>query len=1614
MATAVALAIGSTGSAEAGPPITQIEYTILPPTGSTPKAAPFDSSAGAGDRIRITATSDRVLSEAPTISIYRGSYPRDWEAMRAGPDPNTWTYEHTVDAARYLWFRDAGAYTYSHDSRYKFQFQLKTYLDDAWVRYYNTDFGLPALLIDDRPPTVMYAGFTRPDTIHVRFSELIYSDLSTFDDDACTYYCSLESRIRNSIAINGLEYRVTAPDGTNMPDDSDDAPDEIALLPSGAKYSVSYSTRGSLHIKLQEPAVSGVMYALELPASLADRTGNRFQDRTVYVEYTAGFTAKTVDATTTIVTFSGDVGGSIGRNSWTMTSDREPAHPQAPYHTHTYKGLTYPSSDSGSGKQIGVNSVTLGPREDAPTLHFNRKHWAWVAEFREGADSPSSWSNWNVLVGIPDTYAERSLVIKHWPLKDTSTPFVSYLAPWPSPSIYMHPGTGDASAPPYFVPWNFKTDISRDRAFVDSMTAMRAGGAVVQPGLVRASDGWPPAFTSRLTSSTTTLIEFSEPVSGTARIADWGVAGGTAALQVQSVRTGAHSSPEAATDRAASTALSAARFLTLTHEAIDPMASQAVSYTHPAPTVTDALADDAGNYVATKTVFNAPTDTTPPTFTARTVGATLVEVTFGEPVSGAVVASEWKVGGTVARSLRTADGSVVPALTLSGATSVYLVTSPLAHDARPAVEFMLPKLADAAGNALAASTVTAADGTAPIIALASTTPASTVTVTFSEPVSGTTGVAEWTVGGLPPTAMQTSGSSPAATLSLSGTRELTLVIGADLAPDSRPAVTYTPADPPGITDTVAPSAPSHETATPMAAQSLVAADGIAPTVTASITGPNTITLTFDEALASPEWMDSLGGTVTVPDDSIREDANDMPDIVSMYSSMYSKEFRTLTIRLYPYVVAGIEYTVSLPAHPTDVAGNAAPRVAKATLPATAAPTFTALTKSPTLVEVAFVAPVSGAVSASQWTVGGTVASSLLVTKTSTAPTTTLNGATTLTLVTAPLAPDARPKVKFAPPSHPTLADASGNAVAAATVAAADGIAPSVASAVTASPSAVVVTFSEDISGQTQKVEWRVGDIMVLEPRAGSSMALEPRSSGPDVPWKVELSGARELTLVTSTDLDPDSKPNVTYTPIGSRRVMLTDTVLPSSPPNERAVIMPSQSLVAADGIAPTATAAFTGPAEITVTFDEALASPGTIAGLAYAVTVPDDSLAADADDLPDTVTVSASAYDAESRALTLTLAAESATGVLHTVSLPPAGLVDEAGNAITQAIPGVRRAASADPSLPTFTARTVNATLVKVAFSEPVSGAVAASQWTVAGTAASSLRASQDSATEATSLSGATALYLATSALAPDSTPTVSFAPPASPTLADSDGNAVAAAMVRAADGIAPTIASASPSSPSEVTVTFSEALGGTVSVDEWAVDGSRPAAMRVSLGANTWVTQFASQSPLRASSSSSIVLVVDTDLTSDSRPAVSYAPGTAAADPLADAAGNPLAAVSLAPSAPAAFTARTLNATLVEVAFESPVSGAVAASQWTVAGTAASSLRASQDSTTEATSLSGATSLYLVAGPLAADSRPTVAFTPPAAPTLARSAGSITAATVTAADGIAPTIASASTAPAT
>ena len=577
-------------------------------------------------------------------------------------------------------------------------------------------------------------------------------------------------------------------------------------------------------------------------------------------------------------------------------------------------------------------------------------------------------------------------------------------------------------------------------------------------------------------------------------------------------------------------------------------------------------------------------------------------------------------------------------------------------------------------------------------------------------------------------------------------------------------------------------------------------------------------------------------------------------------------------------------------------------------------------------------------------------------------------------------------MEFTPPPTPTLVDAAGNAVAAATVTAANKIAPLIEWAETTSTSTVMVTFREPVAGTTSTNDWTVG---------GSPPALL-RANGIES-TEIELSEATTLTLVTATRMEPDSGTTVTYTPPGTAG--LADTVPPSAPPHETANPMPAHQRYAYDRTAPTPTAAFANARTITLTFDEALQNPGSIAGLAYTVTVPDGD---DADGDPDTVSISSSLYDERSRTLALTLAADAAPGVMHTVLLPASALADSQHNVVSLPVPPIARPVPANDAAPTFTARTLDTELVEVNFDMPVSGAVSASQWSVDGSAAASLHAARGSETEAASLSGATSLYLVTGTLEPGAAPKVAFAPPEAPTLASAAGHAVAAATVTATDRIPPTIALVEKRSPTVVVVSLSETLRGTTSAGDWRIDGSAPASLRAGLGTQRVATDASTL--LRGMDA--LVLTAEAALAQGSMPTVKYAPAASPIRLLADAAGNALEPATVRPPAPAAFTARTVNATLIEVTFASPVTGAVSASQWTVAGAVASSLLETRASTSPATSLSGATALYIVTFAMEPDSRPLVAFTPPAAPTLADAAGNtVAAATVMAADAIAPAI---------
>jgi len=124
--------MGAGGSAHAA---AQVEYTILPPTGDTPKAAPLDRSAGIGDRIKITITPDKALGRAPQVYVLDGwSYPASnwedwWKDMAPGSAPNSWTFTHTVkrDPAPHSY--QSGAYSFTYGSSGRIWFEVRSHPD---------------------------------------------------------------------------------------------------------------------------------------------------------------------------------------------------------------------------------------------------------------------------------------------------------------------------------------------------------------------------------------------------------------------------------------------------------------------------------------------------------------------------------------------------------------------------------------------------------------------------------------------------------------------------------------------------------------------------------------------------------------------------------------------------------------------------------------------------------------------------------------------------------------------------------------------------------------------------------------------------------------------------------------------------------------------------------------------------------------------------------------------------------------------------------------------------------------------------------------------------------------------------------------------------------------------------------------------------------------------------------------------------------------------------------------------------------------------------------------------------------------------------------------------
>jgi len=585
IAMAAVMTIGAVEPADAVTytPAKKIEYTVFPPAGDIPKSAPFQKTAVVGDRIRITLTPHETLTQTPRILLHDGvSLMYSWHVMTPGTEPNSWTFTLTVPPP---------SPSSPHYSPHAFAiwFQIEPQPGDP-ANYVFSPQSFSALppLRDMVSPEVVHAGFTRPDTIRVTFDERLLASLST--DTAskliscrAVYSQCFNTDLDNNLEINKLAYVVSAPDGTNMPDDADGDVDVIPLLPSGVRYWHTKSLKDIL-IKLQDPAVDGTTYTVELPDSLTDFGGNKILDRTVDVTYTADFTAKTIDPTTTIVTFPSAVGGSLHLKDWSLTSDAVLQSWEAdnPYDPLTSKLSHVPYRDVAHGKDVEIHSLTLGTPEDVPILEDTPYGFKRTGTDKTlSADSPpSAWWWSSPRLGVPDTSTERTMVIKHSPIQPSSQLAVSYNLSHFYP-VYMHPGTGDLTTPPY-VPYTWIDDHLSPHAS-RAMAPLNVDGASILTGITSSSDAWPPEFTARLTSRATTAIEFSEPVGGTARVSNWAIVDGAESRAVQSVRVGEQASAEGASEHAPTVGISAARTITLTHEDVSTAATPAVSYTRPAP-----------------------------------------------------------------------------------------------------------------------------------------------------------------------------------------------------------------------------------------------------------------------------------------------------------------------------------------------------------------------------------------------------------------------------------------------------------------------------------------------------------------------------------------------------------------------------------------------------------------------------------------------------------------------------------------------------------------------------------------------------------------------------------------------------------------------------------------------------------------------------------------------------------------------------------------------------------------------------------------------------------------------------------------------------------------------
>ena len=374
-------------------------------------------------------------------------------------------------------------------------------------------------------------------------------------------------------------------------------------------------------------------------------------------------------------------------------------------------------------------------------------------------------------------------------------------------------------------------DVSLSYSAAAGDVADAAGDRMEDQGPVAVADALPPVFTAAAVAPDRIRVEFSERVDAAVAAdpaAAWSLSGPDA--------TGLSVSASPPVGNASHAVLELSGSMPGTAPDVS------LSYSAAAGDVADAAGDrmeDQGPV--------AVADALPPVFTAAAVAPDRIRVEFSEPVTsggGAGAAAAWELSGPDAAGLSVLsspaiDGADRTVLSLSGNVTG---TSP---DASLSYSAAAGDIADAAGNRpvpageAGASATAVADGLAPLVLRSAITGPRQATVEYSEPAwAGQSAYRSVAVGSGAP--------RPVEGLSGNGTAEHTVSFGGEpAAPGSTGRATV---DATAVTDLAAPRPNALGASESLA---LLLEDGQGPSiVSAAVTGPRSATVLYDRAASA--------------------------------------------------------------------------------------------------------------------------------------------------------------------------------------------------------------------------------------------------------------------------------------------------------------------------------------------------------------------------------------------------------------------------------------------------------------------------------------------------------------------------------------------------------------------------------------------------------------------------------------------------------------------------------------------------------------------------------------------------------------------------------------------